>query len=55
MTGTAESRRLQYGDEDDISMLSIGISSGKVIRCIFTNASPAVIIVEESRGYYIIR
>jgi len=31
MTGTAESRRLQYGEEDDVSMLSIAISNGKVI------------------------
>jgi len=31
MTGTSELKRLQYGEEDDISMLSIAISNEKVI------------------------
>jgi len=31
MTGTAEPKQLQYSEEDDISMLSISISNGKVI------------------------
>ena len=31
MTGTAELRRLQYGEEDNISMSSIATSNGKVI------------------------
>jgi hypothetical protein len=31
MTGTAEPKRLQYGEGDDISMLSIATSNGKVI------------------------
>jgi len=31
MTGTAEPSRLQYGEEDDISMSSIATSNGKVI------------------------
>jgi len=38
MIGTAEPNQLQYGEEDDISMLSIAISNGKVI--LDTKAKP---------------
>jgi len=41
MTGTAEPKQLQYGEEGDISMLSIAISNGKVI--LDTKAKPLLL------------